>query len=102
MVWMARGVHHVQRHEYHQDGIHAVITETLGRFIADDVKNAGRHSICLQGGSAIFRSGHKQDLFWRPCDASPAYGKTARMSRPERCAIPAAPAPLPPSSRTSQ
>ena len=39
-----RLIQNVMRHEDGQDRFHAVIGETLGRFVADDVRHAGRHA----------------------------------------------------------
>ena len=37
-------VEDVMRHEDGQDRLHAVVIETLGRFVADDVRHARRHA----------------------------------------------------------
>jgi len=46
-VRLAVCVHEVLGHEDHQDRVHAIVTEPLGRFVADDVRYARRHFVGL-------------------------------------------------------
>jgi len=51
-------VHEIFRHEDGEDPIHAVVGETLGRFVADDVGHARRHGGDLRRRSQVFTLGH--------------------------------------------
>lgn len=49
----AARVHQVLRHEDDEDALHAVEAESLGRFISDDVGDAGRHPVGCDGAGWV-------------------------------------------------
>ena len=51
-------VEQVLRHENSQDGIHPVVAETLGRLVADDVRDARRHRADLGRRRDVLVFGH--------------------------------------------
>src|ERR1700674_3078549 len=57
---MSHLVQEVLGHEDGQDGIHPVIGEALGRFVADDVRNARRHRADLRRRSEVLMFGHNE------------------------------------------
>src|ERR1700730_6402605 len=57
---MSHLVQEVLGHEDGQDGIHPVVRESLGRFVADDVRNAWRHRADLRRRSEVLMFGHNE------------------------------------------
>src|ERR1035437_1956033 len=47
------------RHERHENGVHAVVTEPLRRLVAHDERHARRHFIRLYRRGAVLKVGHK-------------------------------------------
>src|SRR5438105_5998741 len=59
---MTHLVQEVLGHEDGQDGIHPVIRKALGRFVADDVRNAGWHRTDLRRRGEVLVVSHNESL----------------------------------------
>src|ERR1044071_9050956 len=58
-IWGAICVQQLFGHENDQDGIHPIITESLGRLVPDNIRHSRGHLVGLYWRGKVFSRGHR-------------------------------------------